>query len=117
MDSTLAAKRAGHVLVARSTGAALRRRAAVNGLQYKLAMCSAAASIVLPMRFIVYHRARLSPRESQAADCDELTNILLRTAAHPTVAAARRAVERAIDEGELCPFERVARSRPRDLRG
>jgi hypothetical protein len=43
---------------------------------------------------------------------------LRRLGAHPTVDAARRAVERAIgsEEGELWPFERVTRP-PRDLRG
>jgi hypothetical protein len=42
---------------------------------------------------------------------------LRRLGAHPTVDAARRAVERAIgEEGELWPFERVTRP-PRDLWG
>ena len=44
---------------------------------------------------------------------------LRRLGAHPTVDAARRAVERAIgtEEGELWPFERVTRPARGDLRG
>ena len=53
-------------------------------------------------------RPEATPRSTPALDARDA---LCRLGAHPTVAAARRAVERAIgaEEGELRPFERVTR--------